>query len=476
MSTAPGGVQLRDRLPASLILHDVIAETIAQFPVTFGDFSFPRDAGVFRREYVELLPRFEAIRLSSPERTSIAAVLAGAMQERLVFEGRHGNQPLSLYLEPGTPLDVSKAEGSGRPGWMAGVEYRGSHWHDVAELGQLLARRNVTNTAAADSLAWLAAEALEEGRLVLTGRRIAIFGANAEMAATRLFLAAGADVLWLDQAPPPQDLLAADDMTGTLTWPTENADILTQPREILATLLKFAGDEALDLCLYAYAPGQAREVRLTGAMNALVNALPADRIASVTLLVSPTTPASLTSSDVLAMQDRQEGGPGWEQTLGNLGILGKPGCAQHEDSATTRTVVSIQGLSYQAAQYLGKLMMAECWADRGQLNQDSPTPLRVSANTAAITQTRSLDHPVFDAAFGGATAFQVETFTPAQSQAINGMLAIHDWLNPATPVPGTVRVHGGIHTLPYPLEKALRIAAAIGFTRSPGLLAGLVRR
>ena len=52
----------------------------------------------------------------------------------------------------------------------------------------------------------------------------------------------------------------------------------------------------------------------------------------------------------------------------------------------------------------------------------------------------------------------------------------HDWLHPDPPVPGRIRVHGGIHTLPYPLETALRVAAAMGFARSPRLLRGLLKR
>ena len=85
-----------------------------------------------------------------------------------------------------------------------------------------------------------------------------------------------------------------------------------------------------------------------------------------------------------------------------------------------------------------------------------------------------MEHPVFAAAFKGATAFEVETFTPLQSQDLNGLLTIHDWLNPELPTPSEVRVHGAIHTLPYPLETALRVAAAIGFIRAPRLLRGLL--
>jgi hypothetical protein len=218
-------------------------------------------------------------------------------------------------------------------------------------------------------------------------------------------------------------------------------------------------------------------MRLTGTMNAIVDALPPESVASVTMLVSPTTPTALDARDRAAVRARLAARPAWEGALGRLGLLGRDGgCVEVGDAAASRSVVAIQGASYQAAQYLGKVMTAECWADHGPTGAETPRPLRVSANTAAITRTRSLDHPLFAAAFGGAAAFGVETFTPRQSRCVNGLLAVHDWLHPELPVPGAVRVHGGIHTLPYPLEPALRLAAAFGFARSPRLLRGLFRR
>ena len=120
-------------------------------------------------------------------------------------------------------------------------------------------------------------------------------------------------------------------------------------------------------------------------------------------------------------------------------------------------------------------MMAEAWTTHGQVLQSVSSALRVSANTAPITQTRSVTHPVFDAAFGGAKALGVETLTPLQSQTLNGLLAIHDWLHPKAPVPAALRVHGGIHTLPYPMNTALLVAAAIGFARRPSLLTRLLK-
>jgi hypothetical protein len=120
-------------------------------------------------------------------------------------------------------------------------------------------------------------------------------------------------------------------------------------------------------------------------------------------------------------------------------------------------------------------MAAETWAQSAPTDVNEKKLLRVSANTAPITQTRSIAHPVFDAAFIGATALGVQTFTPTQSQTLNGLLAVHDWVHPISPQPGKIRVHGGIHTLPYPMNTALRVAAVIGFVQSPKLLGALFK-
>ena len=61
-------------------------------------------------------------------------------------------------------------------------------------------------------------------------------------------------------------------LAGRLYWPREKADLLTRPREGLATILAFSAGDPVDLGLYAYAPGHTRELRLTGVMNAIVNA------------------------------------------------------------------------------------------------------------------------------------------------------------------------------------------------------------
>ncbi len=478
-SPAPGSVVLADRQTASQTLHGVLAEAASAFPEALAPARLPESPPAFQRSYPEILPRFEAARLASAERRAIARHLASAMRRRLLWRDDAGSRPLDEALaEAAAPLPLERCGGRGEPGWRPGAIYHGERWDapELPDLGRELVRRGVMTPQAGDALAWVCGHALDDETLTLSGRKIAVLGGGAEMAPTRLWLEAGAEVLWLDTVPPPAEWLDSARLPRRLHWPPGNADLLTQPREVLATLLAFAGDDPIDLGLYAYAPGQARELRLAGAMNAIVDALPPELVASVTMLLSPTTPTGLSAQDRAAMDARRTARPRWEAALAHLGLLGRGGgCAEVADAAATRTVVSIQGASYQAAQYLGKVIMAECWASHGPPQAATPSPLRVSANTAAITRTRSMAHPVFTAAFEGAGAFGVETFTPHLSRRLNGLLALHDWLRPERAPRGAVRVHGGLHTLPYPLEPSLKVAAAFGFARSPRLLRGLLR-
>ena len=476
----PGQVALASDQSALRVLHALLTDAVAAFPQTMAKVDVPTDAQTFRKTYADVLPVFEAARAAGDEGLQIARHMVAALSHYVVWQDDAGQRPLTEALAAeAPPLPLNMHAFDGQPGWRPDLVYRGERWESarLAELGDLLVERNVVTQAAGEALAWIAAHALADGSLNLTGRRIALLGAGAEMAPTRLWLEAGADVLWLDTQAPPQNWWQTSGMSGRLFWPDQGTDLLSQPQAVLATLREFSSGAPLDLGLYAYAPGQARELRLCVVMNEIVNALPRELLGSVTMLVSPTTPTVLWAQDIAAMHARLASRPVWEALCAGVGLLGKGGgaalCGQ---AAATRTVVPIQGASYQVAQYLGKILSAQVWSADGQLADSDPQPLRVSANTAAITRTRSLAHPVFAAAFGGAAAFGVETLTPRQSRRINGLLAVRDWLQPSLPTPGTVRVHGGIHTLPYPLGSALRVAAAIGFVRSPRLLRGLLGR
>ena len=461
-SSSDPAIQLADGRSASAVFYETIADTVAAFP-ELGSAYVPDGASTFRNRYFDIIPRLEVTRLASRDRAAIAEHMARGLQQRVCF----GTEPIEIYLKRSSqPLPLECATGNCAPGWKPEFHYANENWFDLGALAEKLAARNVISPGAREALDWLQSDIQENGAIDLSKRKVVVFGANAEMASTRHFLKAGADVLWLDVTPPSEKLIQSNSQAGDLSWVEPGIDLLTQPAEVLSTIRMFAGSERVDLCLYAYSPGQAKEIKLTAAMNAIVDNLPPEQIRSVTLLLSPTTATPLDSTDLDLLKARRESRPTWEAVSETVGLIGSGGGTEIAgDLGASRTVVSIQGASYQAAQYIGKLMTAEKWASKG---------LRVSANTAAITKTRSMDHPVFDGAFDGAGAFQVETFSPGQSQCLSGLLAVHDWLNPVPPVPGRIRVHGGIHTLPYPLNVALRMAAAIGFAKSPGLLLGLL--
>jgi hypothetical protein len=473
------GVRLAGELSALQVLHIVLADAVAAFPNELRPVGMPENLGTFRNRYPDILPLFEASRVAASTRYEIARHLATALQEYVVLQRGDASVLLREALaEPVDPLPLELHSFSGEPGWRPEVVYRGERWETarLAELGGILVDRGMITQQAGDGLAWVTQTVGNDGAIDLSGRKVAVLGAGAEMAPTRLWLEAGADVLWLDTRAPPGEWWETQAVSGRLFWPAANVDLLADPQRVLATLIAFAEGAPLDLALYAYAPGQARELRLTVCMNAIVDALPDNLLRSVTMLVSPTTPAALSTQDVAAMDERVAARPTWEAALHRLGLLGRGGGrATAGNASVSRSVVATQGASYQAAQYLGKVMTAESWAVYGRLGSGEPQPLRVSANTAAITRTRSLAHPVFTAAFGGAAAFGIETFTPRQSRRLNGLLAVCDWMHPDLPTPGAVRVHGGIHRLGYPLGSALRVAAAIGFARSPRLLGGLLR-
>jgi hypothetical protein len=209
---------------------------------------------------------------------------------------------------------------------------------------------------------------------------------------------------------------------------------------------------------------------------------------SISLFTSPTTPALVQREDRRAAAQRLADAPLWQRALRSTGRL-PDGHAQRDDRCIARAIVRIQGASYQAAQYLAKMLASEVWAVYGNHLGDGGEPLRASANTAGVTRTRSLSMPIFEAGFLGGPAFGVDTFAPATTRWLNGLLLLHDLLNDDAPaaqpdLPGAERarrlhaqqIHGGIFSLPYSLESTLTAAALIGFSRRPRLLLDLVRR
>ncbi len=486
------------RLPAgetgSSLLHSLLRQAAERWPESLSVAQLDPDASRFKRRYTDAVVRFEAARVAAPERLEIGRFLVERAQAGLVFgsadDPRSEPLPLGEVLDTATPgpelrVHATSNSASERTRLSPRVpygdrEYRGLEIETLA--GELLADARLSQ-AAADALVWVMRNGLDEaGRIDLGGSRIAILGAGAEIAPTPLLLAAGADVLWIDVNEPPAELLESG-FSGRLFVPEGGSDLLARPAETAAAIRAFAEGEPVDLGLYAYAPGQGQEWRLTGAMNAIVDSLPG-LVRSVGLLVSPTAPVVLTPDEVEAAESRNAGRPFWQRALESLRVVA-PGYVEAGAARLLKSLVSVQGPTYQAAQYIGKILAAERWATTGP---GDAGPVSVSANLAAITMTRSLRHPVFEAAFLGAGAFGVEAFEPATTRALNGLLWIHDLQNPDAP--GSIdheaspaeraaalqhqQIHGGLYSVPWEIEPAIRVAALLGLVRRPSLVGGLI--
>lgn len=494
--TDGGRVDLGHGTSASRVMHQILLSTVDEFPDDLGSARPPRAPEDFKATYAESVPRFEAARIASPRRSEIARYLASASQRSFLWATGEDEQPLTEAMaEPASPLDLDAVAGQGSGGWIPEIPTA----HGAARGGAIrdyvagLSTRAAASPGVVDAVEWMLDHAADSSGVVdLSDRRIVLLGGAAELAPAAQWLAAGADVLWLDIAPPPEKLRRGTAGSGRLRWAADGADLLTQPRRIAATIAAAAADGPVDLGLYAYAPGRGQEWRLTATMNAIIGALPVTAVRSVTILVSPTTPAELTPADLATEHRRFEERPRWQRTLQRARLLGSgSGHVDVDGHTVSRSIVTIQGAGYQAAQYFEKMMTAETWATWGRPLAPEPHPLHVSANVAGVSQTQSLQHPVFDAAFGGATAFEVETFAPATTQALNALLTAHDLLDPRAPgnpaaeyptegaraqaLLTTARVHGGLYVLPYPADAALRVSAVIGAGRNPGRIPSMVR-
>ncbi|MGE3675127.1 MAG: hypothetical protein AB7K71_35995, partial [Polyangiaceae bacterium] len=475
----------------SAFLHKILTETVREFPHELSAARLSPEPSRFKARFGDELARFEAVRCASPRRSEIARHIVQRTQEGLVYRPRGEQTPQSFgeYLKgQGEAFELTRLGDGSAPGLAPQVPFAGRSY-GAAELGalaSLLVERGFMTQAAGDALCWIGDYALSHaGRISLGGQRFALLGAAAELAPTRFLLEAGAKVLWLDLQSPTTETLPG----GELHYVPGGSNLLLDPRRCKQTLLEFAAGEPLHLGLYAYAAGESQEWRLASTMNGIARSLPEGVLESISLWISPTTPSQVRPGCVELSARRAARPPLWQTALKKSGML-SPGHERHQGVSTARAVVSIQGVSYQAAQYVAKLLAAEVYAAEGSSFEGHTRPLTVSANVAGITRTRSLSHPLFEAAFEGAPAFNIEIFRPETTRALATLLMLHDLLNPAAVANaqslehgisretraarlGEVQVHGGVYTNPHALEPSIRVAAVLGMTKRPGLARGL---
>jgi hypothetical protein len=486
------GVSLTGNTRASELFFDVLERARAAYPEPFEGLRWPESRGDFKRDYAATLIAFERRRLASPARAEIARTIVEATDESMVFDDDGAQTPLAAYLEEkGEPLATETVRFEQSPGLVPELTFRGRHYRGAAVAGladDWLERRWMTESAHR-AVRWTLEQAMKKalGRADLVGHKCVSLGAGAELSPTRAMLRAGADVLFIDARDPRDELMKDPRVSGTLTYVPGGADLLTQPREIAATIERFAGGDPVHVGMYAYAGGAAKEWRLTAAMNAIVRALPKAIVRSVVVLVSPTTAGRVSPGDAAAAEGRAH--ELWRRPLG----LGRSPAASGQSgelpNRVSHSVVSLQGVSYQAAQYLGKMMASEVFAIFGVDGESGGEGLTVSAPVAPITKTASLQHPLFDAGFEGAGLFDILISEPQATRVMCALLAFHDLLCPDAPSrPGWggspaervaaivgEQIHGGVYAQPHALEREIALAAVAGLARNPKLVPPALR-
>jgi hypothetical protein len=488
---ASRGVVLPKGHTGSSLFHRVLLGAVERFPEALGAAEFPRDAFSFKSDYGAILARFEAARTLAPERVEIARSIIQDSQSLLEFSSEGRRQPLAAHFEQQPPrVELERRTFGEAPRLTLDVPLDGERYRgrEVRSAVELLTEQQQITLAARDALRFVLDRFEQQGNtLDLRGHSFALLGAGAELAPTRMLLAAGARVLWIDVADPARWLDRASGLSGTLHHTAAAAHLLKNPAAVAAAIRRFA-DEAgpVHVGMFAYAPGAGQEWRLGAAMNAIVSRVGVSSVRSISLLVSPTSPATLQPESVDAAIAQLSHAPRWKSALCRAGMLRAPGYHAAGGVHIARATVSVQGLSYQATQYIEKILAAESYAVHGaDASSTGAHPLTVSANVAGITRTRSMAHPIFQAAFIGAPAFGVRVFDPETTRALNGLLILHDLLNPVAPGAAAVQpddarlktsalfsqqIHGGLYNLPYVLEHAIRVAALIGMSKKPSLL------
>lgn len=492
MSTNPPvrGVALPEGQSGSSFLHEVLASAVTAFPAELGGAGFPADPRRFKDSFGDALVRFEAARAASARRVEMAVHMRRLTRSRVRFVDERGSRGLAEAMAtPSAPATLRSWTTRGPGRLQPGVTEGGVHRTGKelrAWLAASLGRRLFTH-AAHERLERLLARAEAEGGISLSGERFVLLGAGAELSPARLLLAAGAEVLWVDLRPPPDRLIASEGLGGVLHAAEGGMNLLTDPMGVLATVRRFAEAGPVHLGMYAYMGGESQEWRLTAAMNAIFGSLRPDEVASMSLLISPTTVAVASPQDVAVAEARLREAAAWKRALARTGVLRRGGepCG---DGRVGYTIVPLQGASYQAAQYVGKVLAAETHAVLGPTLDGGP--LTVSANTAPITNTKSLAHPVFQAGFLAAPAWGITIAEPAMTVDLNGLLMIADvtdpeapaaagqaWATPADRARAVFQeaVHGGLFAQPYAAYGAIQVAAVMGFAQRPSLLAQLAR-
>lgn len=439
---------------------------------------------------------FEGARMAlpAPERVDAAERIVRLSHERLIYEEEGGRQiPLAEYMATrAEALPVVTRLLGNETSDIRRIPYEGAVYEGqrIQELAEALENSNKITAAACDALAWMSGFDAS----LLEGRKFVVLGGGAALAPTELLLRAGAHVLFIDRTPAPEFLAKLNVHSGVITYTEQPADLLTQPRQIAATIEAFA-DGPVDIGAFAYAEGDARDWRLAASMNEIIGSLPPSLVESIGMYVSPTSVVEAAPEDVNHAEmrwERRSASEKWREIyFPRIPLLGRRLQRNHLESHgrfLPRSIVGLQGAGYQATQHIEKRLAAEVYATRGT-RRGERHPVTTTASIAGITETPSIQK-AFGPGLKGAGRIKLTTYPMEVTRWLSGLIYLQGVLDTKAVGSKTnpfedenekarrlhsVQVHGGIYSYLYDIQGGIALATAIAVARDPRELATLWR-
>ena len=424
----------------------------------------------------------EAGLLSDDAAVSIARSGLQALHQRMHATTGGGEVPVGELFERDTvdrPLETVTVQGTRARARELSVPFHGER------LGGDALHRQLDAWTAAGSMEPSAADAVREVAanpdwLDLTGDRLVVLGAGAEMGPLRAVLSWGGDVVAVDLPRPEvwrRLLETARGSAGTLRVPVASASGVGEERlperagaDLVHDLPPIADwleglEGSLVLGNYVYADG-ATNVRVSTAVDVLSAELlrrrgdvslaflatPTDVFAVPTEVVEASTRAYTTPSGPMRLAR-----PALRTLSG--GRLLRRNYAPGSDPGLNDSLVPQQGPNYALAKRLQRWRATAARRDG----------VAVSLNVAPPTRTRSVvKNRALASAYAGAHRFGIEVFEPATSNTLMAALLVHDLRSGRRPQTSPWReeahgaVHGGLWRTAYDPRSALGLAVVLG--------------
>lgn len=438
----------------------------------------------WRRGYVRHFRRLvEAGVISAPDETTIARDGLARLHDVMEYAAADGVGRLAdVFDSPAdtAPFGTATVTGTAEPERELSVPYRGERLRGDTLHDRLDAwvRDGVVEPSAADAVR---AVMNHPEWLDLSGRRVVVLGAGAEMGPLQSLLRWGGDVVAVDLPRPDlwQRIVSmAGRQAGRMTVPTHasggelhtvaGADLLHDLPRVAQWLDGLDG--SLVLGNYVYADGSVN-VRVSMAVDALSARVAASRPDTALAFLATPTDVFAVPGETVEFATRAYATRRVSKVLRRParvlsgGRLLQRHYAPGADPGICDSLVPQQGPNYVLAKRLQR------W--RATVARDAGAT--VSLNVAPPTRTRSvLKNRALAAAYAGAHRFGVEVFDPSTSNTLMAALLVHDLCadSPRLAAPwqeeASGAAHGGLWRIAYDPRSALGLAVLLGIGGARG--------